>query len=102
MDRIRAGTVSHIRIDKDFVIDMVKSPPQKNLRTRRKFKAPPATKLAGVDMKRLITVKHFAKSKQMRGDPLYELIITDKLDAIIINEFIFINADKANDLLRTI
>lgn len=102
MDRIRAGTVSHIRIDKDFVIDIVKTPPQKRVRTRKKLNTPPPTKPAGVDVSRLITVKHFAQGKQMRADPIYEFIIADVLDAIMINELIFINADEANDLLKTV
>lgn len=98
--RVKHGLVCYITINGHHFIDPVISPPAKRLVSRKAKRCASAQLPPGLDKRHLITVKKYARGKQMRCDSLYEAIILGQLQGYIIGETIFI--DKADEALNNL
>ena len=95
-DRVKKGHVCGITVCKKHFVDISKSPPQKRVNPNKKPLVPRPVLPPGIVLNDLVTVKHYARGKQMRCDSLYERIILGKLDAIVIGNCIFVNRNDPN------
>lgn len=89
--RVKKRNVSAITVNGHHFIDIQKSPPKKRVNYHKKSEVQPASVPADINLKDLVTVKKYARGKEMRCDSIFERIILGKLGAVIIGDTIFIN-----------
>jgi len=79
--RIQSGKVCSVRIDGEFVIDVVCSPPIKSI-TRWHPKAPSFNWPINIPPRSELTwVTRFVRSKKVRSDAIYRAILSETIPA---------------------
>jgi hypothetical protein len=100
-DRIRAKSISFIKVDIFYAVNVRLSPPQKAINTQWRIlgkKTPYAT--LNFPVNSLKEIGTLCRGKHFSEGIIYEAVLINKLDGYIIGDKVFVNAADAENYYR--
>lgn len=101
-DRIRAGSIAYLKVDKHYAIDAISSPPLNKLNPHwRKFKKP-GIRLIPFPLDDLREVYSFCRGKHFSENIIYKAILLNKIDGYVLGDTVFVNRHQAVAYYKTL
>lgn len=101
-DRIKAGSIAFLKVDKHYAIDAAQSPPLKSINPHWRKNKKNIIRRIPFLLNDLREVYSFCRGQHFSDNIIYKAILTNKIDGYVLGDSVFVNRHEAIAYYKTL